>query len=713
MPPLPGFSDNPFVTRQDLIRAATALIEPLHKYKSASNARIKIATSTGAGFSETAAQLEGFARPLWVVPDLLHLLTDPGTQKSGFDNDLKRAGLETWLSGLAAGVDPKSPEYWGDLFDIDQRMVEMESIAYALLLHPHLFVPTDPTTKGNLINWLNGINTHAMPRNNWLWFRVLVNAALVKSLDVPLADVKGYIDAAFEILDSFYLEDGWSSDGTWGEDRSQADYYSGSFAIQFAQLLFVRLYPEYDTARTERYVQQAKTFGTRYWRYFAPNGAAIPFGRSLTYRFAFAAFWSAAACSGIELPPPVDNIGVLKGLVLRHLRWWAAQDDMLNTDGSLSIGYTYPNMYMCEEYNSPQSVFWCLKSLLVVGLDEKHAFWTAEELGHPQDVNKIAGDHGRGISTQVPDVEYLPAPKHIMCNTAEHQFLLSAGQWTSKRFKAREAKYGKFAYSSSLGLSVPCGAFLEQVAPDSTLAVCFGEEEEEGWKVRWGPSDVEKGEVRAGEETVPILTSTWRPWKRRDVVIKTVLVPPVKRYPGWHLRVHRLKWTAKENGYDHTSDTLRVVDGGFSASAQTRSGFSIFESKCNDSFDSLGSNNTFTEGWWSNIEKSLVLSESGASGVVDLTAAFTTAKNETDSAGKSIRADPNTNIIYPRTLIPAIQHVIQSPTAGTSTYTFVTGVFAVDTHAPQSPSEVLEAWNDPPSGRVELIDNEIALSLQP
>lgn len=642
MPPLPGFSDNPFVTRQDLIRAATALIEPLHKYKSASNARIKIATSIGAGFSETAAQLEGFARPLWVVPDLLHLLTDPATLKSGFDTDLKRAGLETWLSGLAAGVDPKSPEYWGDLFDIDQRMVEMESIAYALLLHPRLFVPTDPTTKSNLINWLNGINTHAMPRNNWLWFRVLVNAALVKSLDVPLTDVKGYIDAAFEILDSFYLEDGWSSDGTWGEDRRQADYYSGSFAIQFAQLLFVRLYPEYDIARTERYVQQAKTFGARYWRYFAPNGAAIPFGRSLTYRFAFAAFWSAAACAEIELPPPVDNIGVLKGLVLRHLRWWAAQDDMFNTDGSLSIGYTYPNMYMCEEYNSPQSVFWCLKSLLVLGLDEKHAFWTAEELGHPQDTNKIADDHGRSISTRVPDIEYLPAPKHIMCNTAENQFLLSAGQWTSKRFKAREAKYGKFAYSSSLGLSVPCGAFLEQVAPDSTLAVCFGDEEEEGWKVRWGPSDVKEREVRVGEETVPTLTSTWRPWKRRDVVIKTVLVPPAKRYPGWHLRVHQMKWTAKENGYDNTSDTLRVVDGGFSASAQTRSGYSIFESKCNDNFDSLRSNNTVAEGWWSNTDKSLVLSESGASGVVDLTAAFTTAKNEINSTGKTIRADPNT-----------------------------------------------------------------------
>ena len=71
MPPLPGFSDNTFRTRDDFIRAALALIQPLGQYKSPHNARIKIATSTGAGFSEAAAQLEGFARPLWVIADLL------------------------------------------------------------------------------------------------------------------------------------------------------------------------------------------------------------------------------------------------------------------------------------------------------------------------------------------------------------------------------------------------------------------------------------------------------------------------------------------------------------------------------------------------------------------------------------------------------------------------------------------------------------------
>lgn len=124
MPPLVDFSDNPFRSRADLARAAEALLKPLHRYKSPGMARIKLATATGAGFSETASQLEGFARPLWVVPSLLGQLHDPDTD------------LTSWLEGLKTGTDPSSDEYWGDMGDFDQRAVETESIAFALLTAP-------------------------------------------------------------------------------------------------------------------------------------------------------------------------------------------------------------------------------------------------------------------------------------------------------------------------------------------------------------------------------------------------------------------------------------------------------------------------------------------------------------------------------------------------------------------------------------------------
>lgn len=267
MPPLSGFTSNPLHTRADLLEAAAALIAPLRHHKSPANARILFPFQTGAGFDEVAAQLEGFARPLFAVAPLL---MDYGYASS----QEKSLGLSSWIEGIAAGVDPQSPEYWGEIGDIDQRMVETESIAFALLLKPEVFFSRiNHTVKANLVRWLRGIQGKRMPANNWRWFRIFVNLALVKALRVAREEVRDEIKADFAVLDSFYLGEGWSSDGVWGEERAQADYYSGSFAIQFAQLLFVRFEEggEYEE-RVQRYKCQAREFASKFWKFFDIEG---------------------------------------------------------------------------------------------------------------------------------------------------------------------------------------------------------------------------------------------------------------------------------------------------------------------------------------------------------------------------------------------------------------------------------------------------------
>lgn len=269
MPPLQGFSDNDFRTRDDLIRAGWGLLRPLEQYKSPGYARIKLATGTAAGFSETAAQLEGFARPLWIVADLLRL------QSAGslIQPESSHINLESWIIGLKNGTDPNHDEYWGDIGDFDQRMVEMESIAYALLVSPQEFgFGNDEAARRNLVNWLRQINTRRMPQNNWLWFRVFVNLALIRTLGASSDELQPIIDRDFATLDSFYVGHGWSSDGAWGDERKQVDYYSGSFAIQFAQLLYVRIVGSDDEQRVEKYKNQAKEFARGFWRYFNPDG---------------------------------------------------------------------------------------------------------------------------------------------------------------------------------------------------------------------------------------------------------------------------------------------------------------------------------------------------------------------------------------------------------------------------------------------------------
>lgn len=255
---LAGFTNNALQDRSDLLRAATAIIKPLEQYRSPSKGRVKLYPSTAAGFDDIAAQLEGFARPLWAISALCDKDTDPS--------------LSFWIRGIQEGVDPESPEYWGKLGSFDQRMVEMESIAFALLIAPNKIMSfLNPTSKSNLANWLQQINNFTMPQNNWRWFRVLVNLALSRVLGSDKEEARQAMNEDFAMLDQFYLGEGWSSDGAWGDDRKQADYYSGSFAIQFAQLLYIR-FEDGDVVRVAKYRQQAKEFASEYWRYFDTDG---------------------------------------------------------------------------------------------------------------------------------------------------------------------------------------------------------------------------------------------------------------------------------------------------------------------------------------------------------------------------------------------------------------------------------------------------------
>ncbi|KAM0388882.1 hypothetical protein ACHAQC_009159 [Fusarium culmorum] len=372
MPPLPGFSDNKFESRDDFIEAIIALISPLNKYFSPDKSQIRIPVATGAHFDESAAQLEGFARPLWAIAPLLY----------GYDSITNKELaarvdelVQPWVRGFIAGTDPEHPEYWGAMNHMDQRMVEAEMIAFALIAAPNRFYnPLSDSQKNNIKSWLSSINGKQMPPTNWRWFRVFCNLALVKTCGVPLSQVQSELDADLEILDSFYLEDGWSGDGPWQTDEQaiqeqelaektgrrdaigvgrQADYYSGSFAIQFSQVLYSKFAADLDEKRCEMYRQRARDFGSQIWRYFDARGSAIPFGRSLTYRFACGGFFGALAFAKVpDMPKPLDSPGAIKGFLTRHLRWWAHNSaDIFATDGTLTIGWLYPyaQVYLASE----------------------------------------------------------------------------------------------------------------------------------------------------------------------------------------------------------------------------------------------------------------------------------------------------------------------------------------------------------------------------
>jgi hypothetical protein len=291
MSPLPGFSDNPFQTRNDVIQATVALLKPLITYASPDSARIRLPIASGTHFDEGAAQLEGFARPLWAVGALLlglRSIDDPALASKVSEL------VQPWVSGFVAGTDPDHAEYWGAIEDFDQRMVEAEIIAFALLAAPEtIYEPLGEKTKTNIQSWLHGLNGKNMPKTNWRFFRVFSNLALVKTCGVPYETVRAEMETDLSLLDTFYRGDGWTADGPWQTNEQaeeelarsidtnrrdaigvgrQADYYSGSFAIQFSQLLYARFAADLDPDRAREYRERARQFGAQFWRYFDSQG---------------------------------------------------------------------------------------------------------------------------------------------------------------------------------------------------------------------------------------------------------------------------------------------------------------------------------------------------------------------------------------------------------------------------------------------------------
>lgn len=472
---------NPFHTREDAQRAVVNLTTPLISAFSPGKARVHLG-STGATFDTAAAHLEGLARPLW---GLAPLLAGGGR----FD------GVDAFVIGLSNGADPSHAEYWGPVTDRNQRMVESAAIGFALALAPETF--WDGLTAGGrdcLRAWLLESLNHAPPNNNWHFFHVMVSLGLSR---VGISHDLSIIARDLDVIESHDLGMGWYRDGL---DR-RCDHYI-PFAMHFYGLIYAALGPQTDVARRDRFRERARVFAPQLRDWFACDGAALPYGRSLTYRFAHAGFWAALAFADEEALPWSE----IRGYWARNLRYWAAQN-IADSKGVLSIGYAYPQLTMAERYNSPGSPYWASKAFAPLALPPGHAFWTAAEAPF---------QHRQGLTT-------LPKPGMVKWEDSGDVTVLTGGQTPSNIGRSAE-KYSKFAYSTRYGFSVEAEARSFESGPfDNMLAFS------ENGKV----AHVRSREVmaRIGEGW---LYSAWSPLPEVDVETWLIAHPP------WHLRIHRV-----------------------------------------------------------------------------------------------------------------------------------------------------------------------------
>lgn len=401
------------------------------------------------------------------------------------------AGSAIWQSRrerLARGVDPDAADGWGLPTDRDQRIVELAEIALALCLAPvQLWEPLPDEAKGRLLDYLRAGFGCEVPDNNWLWFRVAIGVALER---LGASPERGRMQVDLDRLESYATERGWYRDGPGGP----CDYYN-AWGFHFYALLYTRLDPKAEAARCARLQSRAASFAREYRHWFAPNGAPLAQGRSLSYRFGAAAFWGVLAWAEVDALPP----GELKGMVLRHLRWWKARV----AAGPLAIGYSYPNPGVGEFYASPGSSYAAAKGFAALLMPASHAFWSRAEL--PQRALGLGPQSDPGLLLWRSDF-------------GGHVSALCAGAASTLLRAYRPGAYSRFCYSTHFGFG------LEEQSFDSALALS-----RDGATWRWRARS-EHWEVKA-----TYVYAQWRPWP--EVLVRTWLVPA----DAWHVRIHAIQ----------------------------------------------------------------------------------------------------------------------------------------------------------------------------
>lgn len=486
-----------------------------------------------AHHSEKGSHLEAWSRLLWgILPAIRGAQQEGGELPDGMEEI-----LHTTLERLRAGVDPEHPEYFGECSPYDQRFVEMAVLGLAMEWFPERFRGAMKAgERDRLRAWFGQIYAQPLPENNWRFFRCFVSLGLLRltaddadRLAETRAEWNRFLQDDLEFLENCYIGGGWYGDGPGGK----RDYYN-PFGFHTYALILYGLRP--DRLVLQRFRDRVLTFLPAYAALFDHSGAAIPFGRSMTYRFAQGSLLSACLCLGIyheedDRVPSWCTLGWLKTMLHRHLRYWFAQP-MFTSDGRLSVGYAYPNIAMSEEYNAYGSPGWGLKTLLFLSLPATHPFWSAK-----------VDESVDGLPDAVRREPHLPGLL-VRAEEGSHAFLLNGGQLTpanANKWMPRhaEAKYAKFVYSSRFGFSVPTSLYgSNQCGPDSTLAVSL---DGEVWLTRRIVEEV----AVTGKE----VQATWRPFGNDRLVIKTRLIP----LDTGHLRVHEIQ----------SEVAVRLQDGGF------------------------------------------------------------------------------------------------------------------------------------------------------
>lgn len=574
--------------KEDVIRLLMECCRPLESYYNDDFSELKVGY-TGAHYGDQSASMEGYARVLWGLGPLFSI---PDKELPEDLIDPIHRFKQMYVEGLRHGTDPSHPGYWGEVGDHDQKMVEMAALAVSLCLAPDvLYNSLTKKEQKHVFDWMNQINAHKVHPNNWRFFRILVNMAFRK-LGLPYSASCEKDD--WEVIDHCYIEDGWYFDGR----ETQMDYYI-PFAMHFYGLIYAYFMGEEDPKRSKECIERGTLFAQDFLYFFGDDGNEIPFGRSLTYRFAHVAFWPALAMVGGDSVSP----GLMRHLTLSNMNRWFERP-IFDRGDILTIGYHYPNLFMSERYNAPGSPYWAFKAFMMLALPKESPFWTAP-------LQTLKGEN-------LDAMHHIEKSHMLMRRYGNHVEMFANGQHCMEHGNSR-AKYEKFVYSNAFGFSISRGPTLEEGGFDHTIA--FSLKDENDYRMRYG-------QIK-GITTKDYTWTAYNVFNDMDVV--SIIVP----YDKWHIRIHRIR----------NHQPMDAADGGYSISMEQpfADGYKVPYRKINMDREVQ----QIKEGLWSGVYVNTPWGQSVALSMDD------------DAEALALRSAPNTHLYYNNAVIPTLKRTLE------------------------------------------------------
>ncbi|WP_234345188.1 MULTISPECIES: DUF2264 domain-containing protein [Streptomyces] len=343
--------------------------------------------------------------------------------------------LARYAEGLAAGTEhpvdepglDAHPDAWPLIPGTRQAIVESASIALGLrLTRPWLWDTLDEEVRTRAVDWLLPALDPPPIDNNWWLFGLTVGGFLLDA-GVETERAQASVDRALERIEEWYRGEGWYSDGP----NQSFDHYNG-WALHFYPVLHAHL--SGDRALLGTYGERLSAHLDGYRRMFDANGAPMPFGRSLTYRFAtLAAPWLGALTGHTPLSPGATRR--LTSGTLRHFLDRGA----VTAEGLLPLGWYGPYAPMLQGYSGPASPYWASKGLAGLLLPDGHPVWTETE-------EPLPAETADAVTT-------LRAPGLLVQSTVADGLVRLHNHGSASVFGPADPNYARFAYSTRTGPS--------------------------------------------------------------------------------------------------------------------------------------------------------------------------------------------------------------------------------------------------------------------